>query len=280
MLGRFFYGEQVTSLIPESGYSAQNGWCGQKGAGQVLMPNLVDKNRLPSNPQDVWETLVRQVMATAFIRRKVALAGATGLIGGYLLDMLLAEDSVAEVHALVRRPLKVSHPRLHCHRVDFAALPELPPIDEAYLALGTTLKVAGSREAFRAVDLQANLAVAMAAVRAGARRIGLVSAAGANAQSSVFYNRVKGELEEALKSLELEALVIARPSLLLDSRAHLGQPPRLAESVAIPMARLIAPLIPGAYRPIHGKDVARALLRSVLTAKGAHVLTSGDMVGR
>ena len=92
--------------------------------------------------------------------------------------------------------------------------------------------------------------------------------------------QAKGELEEALKSLELEALVIARPSLLLDSRAHLGQPPRLAESVAIPMARLIAPLIPSAYRPIHGKDVARALLRSALTAKSAQVLTSGDMVGR
>lgn len=212
--------------------------------------------------------------------RKVLLAGATGLIGGYLLEGLLADLSVAEVHALVRRPLKVSHLRLHVHMVEFTALPELPPIDEAYLALGTTIQVAGSREAFRAVDLQANLAVAQAAVQSGARRIGLVSAAGANARSPVFYNRVKGELEEALKALELDALVIARPSLLLDSREHLGQPPRLAESLAIPVARLIAPLIPSVYRPIHGEHVARALLQSVPTAKGEQVLISGEMVGR
>jgi uncharacterized protein YbjT (DUF2867 family) len=209
--------------------------------------------------------------------RKVLLAGATGLIGGFLLDGLLADDGVAEVHALVRRPLKVSHPRLHVHRVDFTALPELPPLDEAYLALGTTLRVAGSREAFRAVDLQANLAVAQAAVRAGARRIGLVSAAGANARSSVFYNRVKGELEAALQLLALDALVIARPSLLLDSREHLGQPPRLAESLAIPLARLIAPFIPGPYRPVYGKSVAQTLLDRVPAAKGLRVLASHEL---
>src|SRR5581483_6669242 len=78
------------------------------------------------------------------------------------------------------------------------ALPPLPPVDEVYLALGTTIKVAGSQAAFRAVDYDANLAVARAALAAGARRCGLVSAMGADAKSKVFYNRVKGELEEAL----------------------------------------------------------------------------------
>jgi uncharacterized protein YbjT (DUF2867 family) len=207
-------------------------------------------------------------------KRKVLLAGATGLIGGYLLEGLLADERVAQVHALVRRPLNVSNPKLHVQRVDFSALPELPPLDEAYLALGTTIKVAGSREAFRAVDLQANLAVARAAVQAGARRIGLVSAAGANAHSPVFYNRVKGELEEALQALGLQALVIARPSLLLDSRKHLGQPPRLAESLAIPMARLMAPLVPGPYKPVYGSSVANTLLALVPSAQGLRVLPS------
>jgi uncharacterized protein YbjT (DUF2867 family) len=209
--------------------------------------------------------------------RKVLLAGATGLIGGYLLEGLLADGRVAEVHVLVRRPLNVSHPKLLVHRVDFTALPALPPIDEAYLALGTTIKVAGSREAFRAVDLQANLAVAKAAVQAGARRIGLVSAVGANAHSPVFYNRVKGELEEALKALGLQALVIARPSLLLDSRKHLGQPLRLAESLAIPMARLMAPLIPGPYTPVYGSSVAKTLLELVPSAQGLLVLPSQEL---
>lgn len=209
--------------------------------------------------------------------RKVLLAGATGLIGGYLLDGLLADDGVSEVHALVRRPLQVSNPKLHVYQVDFAALPKLPPLDEAFLALGTTIKVAGSREAFRAVDLQANLAVARAAVEAGARRIGLVSAAGADAQSLIFYNRVKGELEEALESLPLEALVIARPSLLLDSREHLGQPPRMGETLAIPMARLFSPLIPGRYRPVYGKSVANSLLQRVPSAHGLLVLASDEL---
>lgn len=211
------------------------------------------------------------------LTRKVLLAGASGLIGGFLLEGLLADESVAEVHALVRRPLNVSNPRLHVHRVDFTALPELPPLDEAYLALGTTSKVAGSEEAFRAVDLHANLAVAKAALRAGVRRIGLVSAAGANAQSSVFYNQVKGELEEALKSLSLEALVVARPSLLLDSREHLGQRPRLAESLAIPLARLMAPFIFGPYKPVYGEAVAKTLLERVPSAQGLLVLPSHEL---
>lgn len=206
--------------------------------------------------------------------RKVLLAGATGLIGGFLLRGLLADETVSDVFAPVRRNLDVSHPKLHVQRVDFNALPAFPPLDEAYLALGTTIQVAGSQQAFRAVDFESSLAVARAAVQAGARRIGVVSAAGANARSAVFYNRVKGELEDALQQLLLEGSVIARPSLLLDSRSDLGQPPRPAESLSIPIARLIAPLIPSAYRPIHGEAVARALLRSEPTAEGVQILSS------
>ena len=206
--------------------------------------------------------------------RKVLLAGATGLIGRLLLQGLLADPAVAQVHALVRRPLDVVHPKLQAHVVDFAALPALPPVDEAYLALGTTLKVAGSQAAFRAVDLHANLAVARAAVQAGARRIGLVSAAGASSASATFYNRVKGELEDALVTLALEALVIARPSLLLDTREHLGQAPRLAESLAIPLGRLLAPLVPGPYKPVYAQSVANALLQQVPMARGLRVLPS------
>lgn len=205
------------------------------------------------------------------------MAGATGLVGGLLLKGLLADASVAQVHAPVRRPTGLSHPNLHILPFDFGALPEFEPLDEAYLALGTTIRIAGSQAAFRAVDVDANLAVARAAVRAGARRIGLVSAAGADARSAVFYNRVKGELEDALRQLTLDGLVIARPSLLLDGRAHLGQPPRMAESLTIPLARWVAPLIPATYRPIHAAAVARALLHAVPTAQGVRVLSSGEM---
>jgi uncharacterized protein YbjT (DUF2867 family) len=209
--------------------------------------------------------------------RTVLLAGATGLVGGLMLEGLLANPQVATVHALSRRALSISHPKLRVHLIDFSGLPELPRVDEVYLALGTTIKVAGSQAAFRAVDLDANLAVARAASSAGASRVGLVSAAGADSRSSMFYNRVKGELEDALKTLNLTALVLAQPSLLLDKREGLNQPPRLGERIAIPIAKVLAPLLPGTYRPVHAREVAAALLRTVPTAQGLVVLASDEL---
>nr|WP_261940898.1 NAD-dependent epimerase/dehydratase family protein [Pseudomonas sp. LRP2-20] len=211
-------------------------------------------------------------------QRKVLLTGATGLVGGQMLQVLLADPSVAQVHALSRRPFVVSHPKLHIHLVNFNRLPPLPQADEVYLALGTTIKVAGSQAAFRTVDHDANLAVAQAAVAAGVRRVGLVSAAAANARSSMFYNRVKGELEDALKAMDLTALVIAQPSLLLDYRNGLGQPLRIGEILSIPIAMLLAPLLPGTYRPVYARAVALALVQTLPAAQGVVVLASGTMV--
>src|SRR5215469_12858354 len=111
-------------------------------------------------------------------KRTVALAGATGLVGRSILEGLLADPSVQSVHVLGRRKPGAAHAKLTSHIVDFAALPPLPPVDEVYLALGTTIKIAGSQAAFRAVDFDANLVVAQAAIAAGARRCGLVSAMG------------------------------------------------------------------------------------------------------
>lgn len=211
--------------------------------------------------------------------RTVALAGATGLVGRELLRGLLADESVAAVHALVRRPLAMQHAKLVEHVVDFRALPALPPIDEVYLALGTTIKVAGSQEAFRAVDYEANLAVARAARAAGARRAGLVSAMGANARSGVFYNRVKGELEDVLAREGFDALVIAQPSLLLGDRESLGQPTRPIETFMRRADGVMRHLLPRRVRPIDVRDVAAALLAQVPRASGRIVLSSGAMQG-
>ena len=219
------------------------------------------------------------MLSTHAHQRKVLLAGATGLVGGQILQALLDDQTVSEVHALSRRPLNISHPKLQVHIVDFHNVPVLPQIDEVYLALGTTIKVAGSKAAFRAVDVDANLAVAQAAFAAGARRVGLVSAGLANAKSSMFYTRVKGELEDALKAIPFAALVIAQPSLLLDYRNGLGQPTRIGEIIAIPMAKLLAPLLPGAYKPVHARAVAQALVRTLPTAQGVVVLPS-DVLAR
>ncbi len=211
-------------------------------------------------------------------QRTVLLAGATGLVGGLMMEALLADPQVTAVHAVSRRALRTSHAKLRVHTVDFQKLPALPQVDEVYLALGTTIKVAGSQAAFRAVDLDANLAVAVAAVAAGARRVGVVSAAGADSTSSVFYNRTKGELEDALKTLGLEGLVIARPSLLLDTREHLDQPLRLGERIAIPVAKLLGPFLPASYRPVHARAVALALVRSVPAAQGIVELPSAALI--
>lgn len=209
--------------------------------------------------------------------RKIVLAGASGLVGSSLLAYLLQDGSVAEVHVMSRRPLELSHPRLTTHIVDFKSLPALPPVHEIYLALGTTIKQAGSQSAFRAVDLEANLAVAKAGIAAGATRVGLVSAMGANANSSIFYNRVKGELEDALSALNLESLVIARPSLIIGDREKLKQPKRAGEKIGIWISKLLNPFLPANYKAVDARKIARALVTEVPKQHGKRVLLSGEI---
>lgn len=209
--------------------------------------------------------------------RRVLLAGATGLVGRELLRLLLDDPTVEVVHAFGRRPPGIDHPKLLAHVVDFAALSPLPPADEVYLALGTTIKVAGSQAAFRAVDVEANLAMARAALAAGARRVGLVSAMGADARSKVFYNRCKGELEDALKGLKPDALVVARPSLLMGERSALGQPSRPGERLGQILSPFLSRILPANLRPVRARDVAKALSLRVPQAIGTEILPSGTL---
>ena len=209
--------------------------------------------------------------------RTVIIAGATGLVGNEILKSLMSDETVAAVRSLARRAPAIQHPKLTAHIVDFAALPTLPPADEVYLALGTTIKVAGSQAAFRAVDYDANLAVATAALAAGARRAGLVSAMGADANSKAFYGRVKGELENALAQMPFEGLVIARPSLLVGNREVVGQPTRRGEQIGLALGKALGFLIPANYKPIEAAAVARALLSTVPSARGQEILLSGAM---
>ena len=214
--------------------------------------------------------------------RTALLAGATGLIGQALLPMLQASPSYAHTHALVRRTLVgvVADARITFHVVDFAQLPELPPIDDCFIALGTTIKVAGSQAAFRQVDFDFVVNTARAARAAGATRLAVTSALGADAHSSFFYTRVKGEMQAAVGALGFESVVIAQPSLLLGDRAAIGQPVRSTEVWA---ARLLAPakwLVPRSVRPIEVSKVATALLAATLdAAPGVRVLSSSQMQG-
>jgi uncharacterized protein YbjT (DUF2867 family) len=215
-------------------------------------------------------------------RRRVALvAGATGLVGRALIDVLLADSAVGKVHVLVRRksPALGQRSGLHQHVVDYGAgIAALPPVEDAFCCLGTTIKAAGSKGAFRAVDHDAVLAFARAARSAGATRLCVVSALGADARSGVFYNRVKGEMEAALATLGFPCVVIVRPSLLMGDREALGQPLRFGERAAMAVAGPLAWLIPDSVRPIAASTVARAMVRAVQMApEGVHVLASGQL---
>ncbi len=212
--------------------------------------------------------------------RTALLAGATGLVGRALLARLLESTRYAHVHALLRRaaPDLPGHPKLHAHEVEFARLPRLPHIDDVFIALGTTIKAAGSEAAFRRVDFDAVLAMAQAARAAGAGRLLVVSALGADPGSRVFYNRVKGEMERAVAGLGYESVVIARPSLLLGDRAALGQSARAAEERVTRLLRPLRGWLPRSVRPIDADAVARALLHAAAHAEaGVTILRSGDM---
>lgn len=221
--------------------------------------------------------------ATTDHPRHALLAGGTGLVGRALLPLLLDAPAYASVHALLRRPAPElpGHPKLQRHRVDFERLPALPPVDDVFIALGTTIKLAGSRAAFRHVDFDAVLATARAGRAAGARRVLVVSALGADADSRVFYNRVKGEMQREVAALGYETVVFAHPSLLAGDRTALGQPARAGEAWAMRLLRPVLCWVPAGVRPIQAGDVARAMLQAALAAgPGLQVLSSARMQGR
>jgi uncharacterized protein YbjT (DUF2867 family) len=201
----------------------------------------------------------------------ILLAGATGLTGEHLLDRLLSEPTVARVLAPTRRPL-AAHAHLDNPVGELAELlPQLAGrVDTAFCCLGSTIKQAGSQEAFRAIDHDLVLAFARRARELGARHLLVVSALGAAPNSSVFYNRVKGETEQALKAMDWPQLTIVRPSLLLGARREF----RLGERLAAPLLRWL----PGKYRGIEACALARALWRLALEEEdGVRVIESSDL---
>jgi uncharacterized protein YbjT (DUF2867 family) len=209
--------------------------------------------------------------------RNALVAGASGLVGGLLLEELLESPLYREVCSLGRRDLPKQHPKLTQRTVDFARLEgeALPAADDAFCCLGTTIKKAGSQEAFRAVDHDAVVAFARAARKAGARRFLVVTALGADPRSRIFYNRVKGEAEEALKGVGFESLIILRPSLLLGERAE----HRPGERAAIVATKVLGPLLrPFGGRPIEARTVARAMMALARGATGGvRVAPSGEL---
>ena len=195
--------------------------------------------------------------------RSALLLGATGLVGSHCLRLLLEDPGYSRVRVLVRRPFPTRHAKLEAHQVDFDALEgraELCAVDDVYCCLGTTMAHAGSEVAFRRVDHDYPVQAAALAVAQGAEQYLLVSAVGADPQSRIFYNRVKGEAEAAVKRFPFSAVWVLRPSLLLGERTELRVGERLASAVSRPLSALLVGRF-RRYRPILAEDVARAMVR-------------------
>ena len=206
---------------------------------------------------------------------RVLLAGATGLVGSQVLMRLLADARCTAVVAPARRPLPLQHPRLLGPLLGFDALPLEAPwwqVDAAICALGSTLKQAGSRQAFARIDRGYPLAIARAVKAHGCAVFALNSAMGANPRSPFFYNRVKGELEAALQAQDWPQLTIVRPSLLLGARREF----RLGERLLAPLARWI----PGKYRGIKACTLAHALWRLALEEQDGTRIIESDLLRR
>ena len=204
---------------------------------------------------------------------KTLIIGATGATGKDLVTQLLADDTYSEVHCFVRKPLALSHPKLHAHVVNFdtpEAWADLLQGDVAFSCLGTTLAVAGSKEAQWRVDYDYQYHFAQQCKANGVPTFVLVSAAGAKAQSKLFYNRMKGQLEDAIKALGFASLLIFQPSILVRSNSDRG-----GENFIVKVINFLNKLgLFKRYRPMPTKILAEKMLSAVYNSpKGTFTFT-------
>ncbi|WP_100374274.1 oxidoreductase [Bacillus sp. FJAT-45037] len=200
------------------------------------------------------------------MERKALVIGATGLVGKQLVKQLLEAKEYSEVHVFVRRPIDQQHEKQTVHIVNFDQISksEFPHVDDIFICIGTTIKQAKSKKAFRKVDFDYPVSIATYAKEKGASRLLVISAIGANAESNVFYSRIKGEMEEAIKKIGYPHVDIFRPSLLLGDRPEF----RLGEKMGEYGMILFRPFLLGPlskYRAIKDKTVARAMYQRAIS---------------
>jgi len=208
------------------------------------------------------------------------IAGATGLVGSELLQMLVKSDHYKTIHVITRRPIETGSDKLVTHIADPETIENLvihEKMDHAFCALGTTIKKAKTRENFRRIDHDYVLAFAKKVVGFGAEKFMVVSSLGANPKSLFFYNRVKGEVEQALKQVQFKHLFIFRPSLLLGKRKE----QRTGEEIAARLYRVLEPLFIGKlkkYKGIEAATVAKAMISVALHETAAERIYESDEI--
>ena len=214
--------------------------------------------------------------------RKALIAGATGAIGSVLLELLNDSDQYSEIHCIGRREPPTSGEKIKAHIFSYDELDPLnfqQPIDDVFCTIGTTIKNAGSVEGFKKVDRDFVHLVGKLAQRLNAKTCSVISAIGADAGSSNFYNQTKGEAEELLQSLGLRSLRIFRPSLLHGSRDEF----RLKEVVGVLVLTIMTPMLQGPwkkYRAIRVEQVAKAMFESARQDYPAVQIFESDEIQR
>lgn len=213
-------------------------------------------------------------------KKKALLVGASGLVGNELLHILLEGPEYDKVTIFTRKLINIEHPKLHQQIVDFDNLPNYKnqfQVHDVYCCLGTTIKKAGSQDAFRRVDFEYPLTLAKLSKEMGIDRFLIITAMGSSSSSNIFYNRVKGEVEDAIKEVGLPSLHIFRPSLLLGHRQEF----RLGEKFASLLSPLYSLLMVGPmakYKPIQARDVALAMYRKGQATGSGEFIYSSDQI--
>lgn len=211
--------------------------------------------------------------------KSALLFGATGLIGGHLLEFLLKDERYSRIHIFTRREIDVEHEKIQQHIIDFSRLNDYYKLikgDELYCCLGTTMSKAGSRAAFQEVDYHYPMQLAEMASQNGVKKYIIVSSIGANPSSMFFYSRVKGEMERGVVLFPFEQVGIVRPSLLLGSRDEKRQ----GETMGKILNSIISPFLIGPlkkYRNIKGETVARAMIHIANTPQNKVVFKSNEL---
>lgn len=211
-------------------------------------------------------------------KKHYVVAGATGLVGKKLIEQLLDHPETGKVTALIRRETGFDHQKLSEKQIDFEEFSEkdFPANTDAVICcLGTTMAIAGGKDAFRRVDFEYVVKLGVFAQRRNIPQYHVVSARGANPKSKIFYNKVKGRMELELKKLgKIKSIYFYRPSLLMGNRKEF----RYAESVGRFLFKILAPILPKAVRGIYDRQVAHAIIHHANNPKkGIHIVTNSDM---
>ncbi|MDP4663818.1 MAG: NAD(P)H-binding protein [Salibacteraceae bacterium] len=212
-------------------------------------------------------------------KKHFLVAGATGLVGTSLVEQLLLNPEVAKITLLVRKPTGVSNPKLTEKIIDFDTFSEnalAQNVDAVFCCLGTTLRKAGGKEAFKRVDFDYVLKLAVYTQRQNIAQFHVISAKGSNQKATVFYNRVKGHMESELVKLDkIKSIYIYRPSLLLGDRGEF----RFGEVVGTFFMKALSFIIPDSTKAIKDHQVAKNMLSNAMNPKkGVHYVENAEMI--